>query len=85
MRQEVPTVGEQVYAIGAPSSLQGTVTRGIVSADRSLSGFSFIQSDAAVNPGNSGGPLLNDRGEVIGIADLSKPGQSRHQFLCAYR
>jgi S1-C subfamily serine protease len=71
MRQEVPTVGEQVYAIGAPSSLQGTVTRGIVSADRSLSGFGFIQSDAAVNPGNSGGPLLNDRGEVIGIADLS--------------
>jgi S1-C subfamily serine protease len=71
MRSEVPTVGEQVYAIGAPSSLQGTVTRGIVSADRSMGGFSFIQSDAAVNPGNSGGPLLNDNGEVIGIADLS--------------
>jgi S1-C subfamily serine protease len=71
MRSDVPTVGEQVFAIGAPRSLQGTVTRGIVSADRSISGFNFIQSDAAVNPGNSGGPLLNDSGEVIGIADLS--------------
>jgi S1-C subfamily serine protease len=71
MKPEVPAVGEQVYAVGAPIALQGTVTRGIVSADRSMNGFSFIQSDAAVNPGNSGGPLLNERGEVIGIADLS--------------
>ena len=66
-----PAIGEQVYAIGAPIALQGTVTRGIVSANRSLSEFSFIQSDAAVNPGNSGGPLLDENGEVIGIADLS--------------
>jgi serine protease Do len=71
MKAEVPIVGEQVYAVGAPSALQGTVTRGIVSADRSMGGFNFIQSDAAVNPGNSGGPLLNESGEVIGIADLS--------------
>lgn len=71
LKLEPPPVGQQVWAIGAPSALQGTVTRGIVSADRILDGFSFVQSDAAVNPGNSGGPLLYDHGEVVGIADLS--------------
>jgi S1-C subfamily serine protease len=71
MKLQAPPVGQQVYAIGAPSALQGTVTRGIVSADRVLDGFSFVQSDAAVNPGNSGGPLVDDHGQVLGIADLS--------------
>ncbi len=64
-------VGEWVVAIGAPYGLEHTVTSGIVSAkSRSLPGDSvvpFIQTDAAVNPGNSGGPLFNLAGEVIGI------------------
>ncbi|MYN08413.1 Do family serine endopeptidase [Pseudoduganella aquatica] len=65
-------VGEWVLAIGSPYGLESTVTAGVVSAKgRSLgpedSYVPFIQTDVAVNPGNSGGPLFNTRGEVIGI------------------
>ncbi|MGC3982585.1 MAG: DegQ family serine endoprotease [Steroidobacteraceae bacterium] len=65
------SVGEWVLAIGSPFGLDYSATQGIVSAlSRRLSDESyvpFIQTDAAVNPGNSGGPLFNTRGEVIGI------------------
>jgi S1-C subfamily serine protease len=70
------TVGQRVYAIGNPFGLQGTMTRGIISAIRSIRGpqgnpiEDAIQTDASVNPGNSGGPLLNSRGEVIGITTM---------------
>jgi serine protease Do len=64
-------VGDPVLAIGAPFGFEQTATQGIVSAKgRSLPGDAvvpFIQTDAAVNPGNSGGPLFSGNGEVIGI------------------
>ncbi len=65
-------VGEWVLAVGNPYNLNSTVTAGIVSAkarnlDSSNSIQSFIQTDAAVNPGNSGGALVNIRGELIGV------------------
>ncbi len=64
-------VGEWVFAIGTPFGLRGTVTAGIVSAVHRDIGAGpyddFIQTDAAINRGNSGGPLFNTRGEVIGI------------------
>jgi len=64
-------VGDWVLAIGSPFGFENTVTAGIVSGtSRSLpegAYVPFIQTDAAVNPGNSGGPLLSTRGEVIGI------------------
>lgn len=64
-------VGEWVAAIGSPFGLDNTVTAGIVSAkSRKLPSdqyVPFIQTDVAVNPGNSGGPLFNMKGEVVGI------------------
>jgi len=71
-------VGDIVLAIGNPFNLEGTLTQGVVSAiDRTYSTGAntrpireMIQTDAAVNPGNSGGPLLNCRGQVIGINTL---------------
>lgn len=64
-------VGDEVIAMGNPFGLGGTVTTGIVSAkDRDIHSGpfdSFIQTDAAINRGNSGGPLFNNKGEVIGV------------------
>jgi S1-C subfamily serine protease len=58
-----PRVGEFVVAIGSPYGLEGSTTTGVISKIYS----DFIQTDAAVNPGNSGGPLLNRYGEVVGV------------------
>jgi serine protease Do len=65
------TPGSLVWALGSPFGLDHTVTFGIVSATGRAAGGNpfqeFLQTDAAVNPGNSGGPLVNVRGELIGI------------------
>ena len=73
-------LGEWVLAIGSPFDLQSTITAGIVSAKARQLGVipdelrveSFIQTDAAVNPGNSGGALVNIRGELVGINTVIK-------------
>lgn len=71
-----PTPGQSVVALGSPEGLAGTVTRGIVSAVRYPTGdlegvapnyVTLIQTDASISPGNSGGPLVNNKGEVVGI------------------
>ncbi|MGH2903210.1 MAG: S1C family serine protease [Solirubrobacteraceae bacterium] len=86
-------VGDTVYAIGTPYGLEETFTKGIVSAlDREIAApdgakiTGAIQTDAALNPGNSGGPLLDEQGEVIGVnsqiasdaaqAEGSQPGST---------
>lgn len=62
------TVGETLVAVGSPRGLDGTVTAGILSSVRdSGGGFKVLQTDASVNPGNSGGPLVNSRGQAIGV------------------
>jgi len=69
------SVGDTVIAIGNPLGQEHTVTQGIVSsAMRELNGMLYIQTDAALNPGNSGGPLVNSKGEVIGINTMIPKG-----------
>ncbi len=64
-------VGDDIYAIGAPKSMDYTLTKGVISnKTRRIGAYSYIQIDAAINSGNSGGPLLNDDGQVIGVNSL---------------
>lgn len=61
-------VGQSVCALGHPIGLQNTFTTGVISAiDRPLDGISYLQTDAAVNTGNSGGPLLDSYGQIVGL------------------
>ena len=71
-----PLPGEDVIAIGSPDGIAGTVTKGVVSAVRKPIGqlkdaapeyVNLVQHDAAISPGNSGGPLVNSRGELLGV------------------
>lgn len=65
-----PTIGSEVYAIGSPlgEKYQSSITRGIISGYREENKKTLIQSDVTILPGNSGGPLVNNKGEVVGIA-----------------
>jgi S1-C subfamily serine protease len=77
-------MGDTVYALGSPAGpeLAVSLSRGIVSTDRprTFGEYSFIQHDAAVNPGNSGGPLLNGRGEVVGMNTAKVKGTEGISF-----
>ena len=65
------SIGQEVYAIGAPRDMPYTMTKGIISAlERKIGKNNYIQIDASVNSGNSGGPLIDDNGNVIGIITL---------------
>lgn len=69
--QENLNIGETVFAIGNPLGLERTVTEGVLSqTHRNFGGILYLQVDAPVNPGNSGGPLFNARGQVIGIINM---------------
>ena len=77
---ETPEVATEVFAVGTPinEALRTTVTKGIVSAIRedATNGLNFIQADASISPGNSGGPLFNSDGQVIGISVAKFSGSS---------
>lgn len=73
--------GQMVLAIGNPGGLSFTVTRGIISyVGRPINGIPFIQTDAAINRGNSGGPMINENLEVIGINSLTSLGEQGISF-----
>ncbi len=64
-------IGEDIYAIGAPNSMEYSLTKGIVSNKKRLIGnYDYIQIDAPINSGNSGGPLLNNLGQVVGVNSM---------------
>ena len=72
LRAAPVSIGDDIYAIGAPTGekFQDTVTKGIVSAMRVYQGHNFIQSDVGVTHGNSGGPIIDSKGQVVGVTDL---------------
>jgi S1-C subfamily serine protease len=71
-------VGSEIYAVGAPlgEQLSFTVTKGIVSGFREFNQASYLQTDASLNPGNSGGPLVDKSGRVIGIVSWKVSGNA---------
>jgi serine protease Do len=75
LRRGPVTLGQRVYAIGSPSGtkFEGTVSSGVISSDRVFDGLRYIQSDTTVSHGSSGGPLLDEKGAVIGLTDLGIP------------
>ena len=76
--------GQEVIVIGsALGTLQNSVSRGIVSGLRNSGGVTLVQSDAAANPGNSGGPMLDRNGRVVGILTAGYKGQQGLNFAVA--
>lgn len=71
------SLGDDVYAIGTPldKKLVQSISKGIISGYREINGVNFIQSDVSINSGNSGGPMLNAKGEIIGINTLKASGK----------
>ena len=68
---DLTQVGETVYAVGNPRGLEGTFSDGIISSIRLLDGDKLIQITAPISRGSSGGPVLNQKGEAIGVSVLS--------------
>lgn len=64
-------IGSKVYVIGNPKGLEGTISDGILSGRRENDGKEYIQITAPISPGNSGGPVLNENGKVIGVATFA--------------
>ena len=63
-------VGKTVYAFGSPRGLTSTFSQGIITANREMNGVVYVQHDASITNGNSGGPLINEYGEIVGINTL---------------
>mgnify|MGYP001074708502 CR=1 FL=1 len=63
-----PEIGEKIYAIGNPKGLSGTISEGIISGIRTFDNEELIQITAPISPGSSGGPVINNNGELIGVS-----------------
>ncbi|HEX6751561.1 MAG TPA: S1C family serine protease [Longimicrobium sp.] len=67
-------VGDKIYVMGNPLGMGGTFTDGMISGKRPLEGIAMLQISAPISPGSSGGPVMNERGEVIGVATMMVMG-----------
>ena len=77
-RAELPRVGSEVYVIGHPVTMGWTITRGIISGHRKpgeIARTAMLQTDAAISPGNSGGPLLDRKGRLVGLVSSKVVGR----------
>lgn len=85
LQTQIPTIGNTVYAVGAPldEELHGTISSGIISSYRILkeNGMEVIQSDVTINGGNSGGPMINQKGEVVAITVSGYVGSGINFFI----
>jgi len=79
----LPPVGSEVYAIGHPLGLGWTITRGIVSGYPWVGGLRMLQTDAPISPGNSGGPLLDSRGHLVGVMTSKLQGEGAENIAFA--
>ena len=79
-KRQTPEVGEAVYAVGNPRGLEGTFSQGIISSLRDFDGFSLLQITAPISPGSSGGPIADEKGEVIGVAVATFKGGQNLNF-----
>jgi hypothetical protein len=77
---QLPEVGSRVYAIGNPGGLEGTFSDGIISGVRALPSGQLLQITAPISPGSSGGPVLDSRGKVIGVAFATFRGGQNLNF-----
>jgi hypothetical protein len=73
-------VGESIYAVGNPQGLEGTFSQGIVSSIRGVGSDKLLQITAPISPGSSGGPVLNSKGEVIGVSVATFSGGQNLNF-----
>jgi len=73
-------VGEAIYAVGNPQGLEGTFSQGIISSIREVGSDKLLQITAPISPGSSGGPVLNGKGEVIGVSVATFKGGQNLNF-----
>ena len=78
-------VGEAVYAVGNPRGLDGTFSQGVISSIREVKTRKRLQFTAPISPGSSGGPVLNEVGEVIGISVAIFRKWAESQFRCSFK
>jgi S1-C subfamily serine protease len=83
--QELQSVAARAYVIGAPKGYDFSISDGLISQVRNINGFLQYQLSCPISPGNSGGPILNNRGEVIGIASWMKADAQNVSFAIPIR